>query len=619
MNVSLNQLRRFVDLNEPAEEIEKILVKLGLEVESVEHRGMGKNDGIVVARIVHFEPHPHADRLRLCRVDMGDGELRQIVCGATNFRENDCVPLALPGAVLPGNVKIKKAKLRGIESEGMLCSGRELGLNSDQNGLLILKEGYPLGMKIHDVFPESDTIFSLEFTANRGDVLSHYGVARELAAWYNIPLAPIKVPQMAQFDGVTGDALAVEILSKDCELYTAIVLKNIRIGESVDWIRRDLEAVGVAVVNNIVDLTNWIMVTYGQPLHAFDRSKVGRKIMVRGASSGEKIRALDGKEYELNPSMLLICDENHPLGIAGVMGGEETKITENTTEIILESAYFVADSVRRTSRSLGINSDSAYRYARHVDPAQTENFQKIAVQMLVDLYGAKPASPIILAPRDAHFPSREIELDPNFVRKIFGFPVEDGVIFDLLVRLQYTVHRRDNGPWIVESPTYRWDVLRPIDLVEECLRIYGVDKIPSPITAMKIFPNASCNSVHKKREIIQFLAHNRFVECYNYSMVRETENALPIANPLIENQTHLRTSLIPGLVDVLRHNLQNGNKYAKFFEFGHVFRKLDDAFEELISVAFLLGTDSGDEHWEPFVKPTFFTVKNLMCHLWSIA
>ncbi|MDR3317600.1 MAG: phenylalanine--tRNA ligase subunit beta, partial [Puniceicoccales bacterium] len=304
MKVSLNWLKRFVDLSDTPENIAETFVKLGLEVESIEYKGLGKNDDVVVGKILSFEKHANAERLNVCRVDVGEGDLRQIVCGATNFKQNDYVPVALPGALLPGNVKIKKSKLRGIESEGMMCSGSELGLNADHEGLLILGQNYALGTKVHDIF-ESDVIFEIEITANRGDVLSHYGIARELAAWYNVPLKSIEIPSLEQnLSTNETNFLSVEAHTSDCEFYSVIVLKNIKISQSVDWVRRDLEAVGVAIVNNIVDMTNWVMMAYGQPLHAFDRSKIGQKIIVRKALAKEKIATLAGKVYELNPNIL---------------------------------------------------------------------------------------------------------------------------------------------------------------------------------------------------------------------------------------------------------------------------------------------------------------------------
>ncbi|MDR1303192.1 MAG: phenylalanine--tRNA ligase subunit beta [Puniceicoccales bacterium] len=619
MKVSLSWLKRFIDLNDAPENIAETFVKLGFEVESVISAGFARNDAVVVGKILSFERHPDADRLAVCRVDIGDGRPLQIVCGATNFKQNDCVPVALPGAVLPGGVRIKKSKLRGVESEGMMCSGGELGLSSERSGLLILGQNHVLGAKIHEIFPTGDVGFELELTANRGDALSHYGMARELAAWYNVPLKPIEIPPPERdFSAQESDPLAVEILGRDCELYGAIVLKNIKICESVPWIRRDLESVGVAVINNIVDVTNWVMMAYGQPLHAFDRAKVGRKITVRGAFAGEKIATLDAKEHELTPAMLVIADENRPLAIGGVMGGEATKIAAETEEIILEGACFSADSVRKTARALAISTDSSYRYARHVDAAQTEHFLRIAAKMLVDLYGAKLASPLIKTPQNIAFPPKKIELKPDFVRKIFGFFIDDDAIFDLLTRLQYVVHRGDGETWVVESPSYRWEVTRPIDLVEECLRIYGVGNIPDGGAAIKIAAGASVGSAPKAKRIIQFLSDNGFVECYNYSLMGEAEGALAVANPLVKNQSHMRVSLLPGLIDAFRYNLQNGNKYAKFFELGHVTRQIGDDFEELISVAFLIPAESFGGHWDAFVQPTFFGAKHLVRQIWSM-
>ncbi|MDR1590384.1 MAG: phenylalanine--tRNA ligase subunit beta [Puniceicoccales bacterium] len=613
MKVSLNWLKRFVDLSDRPDGIGEAFVRVGFEVESVTHRGFGVGDWVIVGKILDFEKHPDADHLSICRVDIGDGNIRQIVCGAKNFKKGDHIPVALPGAVLPGNVKIKKSKLRGVESEGMMCSSRELGLGSDHEGLLILEKNWPLGTRVCDIF--SDVIFELELTTNRGDALCHYGVARELAAWYNLPLHPIAVPSIEERRD--GSDLAIRIESPDCKFYSAIILKNIKVGESVGEIRRDLEAVGIAVVNNIVDITNWVMLAYGQPLHAFDRAKIGKEIIIRGARSGEKIATLDGKIHEVDEKMLLICDESHPLAIAGVIGGESTKITETTVGIVLESACFVADSVRKTSKKLAISTDSAHRYARHVDGAQTENFGKIAAKMIMDLCEAELVTSI---KEGQELPSvKKIELDPNFVRKILGFSIVDDAIADLLTRLKYAVDRSNPERWMVESPSYRWEVTRPIDLVEECLRVYGVNNIPEAAVVAKITDWASLASVKKRNLVAQFLADNGFNECYNYSLRPESTDALPVANPLLEDQTHLRTSLIPGLIENFRHNLQNDNRHGKFFEIGHVVQKWNDSFEELIAVAFLIPTESRDMHWDRFREPTFFDAKNLMRQIWTLA
>jgi phenylalanyl-tRNA synthetase beta chain len=621
MKVSLNWLRRFVALQDAPEDMAEAFVKIGFEVESVRRKGVRRDDAVVVGKILDFEKHPNADQLSICRVDVGDGMVQQIVCGAKNFKQNDHVPVALPGALLPGDVKIKKSKLRGMESNGMMCSSRELGLGMDQDGLLILEKNWPLGTKIHDIFKDDDVIFDLELTTNRGDALCHYGVARELAAWYNLPLEPIIVPRIEEnfSENSFGENLTIRIDSPSCEFYSAIILRNVKIEKSADWIRRDLEAVGAAVVNNVVDITNWIMLAYGQPLHAFDRAKVGHEIIIRHAKRGEKIATLDGKTHEVDGEILLICDENCPLAIAGVIGGEAAKITKTTAEIVLESACFVADGVRKTSKKLAIATDSAYRYARHVDVAQTENFGKIAAKMLMDYCGATLAMPVKSVPTQRSPSAKTIELNPNFVRKILGFPIDDDAIADRLERLQYAVDRSNSDGWIVQSPSYRWEVTRPIDLVEECLRVYGVDRIPKTAAVAKVTDQESLPCVRKRDLMVQFLADNGFNECYNYSLGCESAGALAVANPLLDDQTHMRTSLIPGLVENFRYNLQNGNRCGKFFEFGHVVRKWDEAFEELIALAFIIPTEAPDAHWEQFTKPTFFDAKNLMRQIWNMA
>ncbi|MDR0417878.1 MAG: phenylalanine--tRNA ligase subunit beta [Puniceicoccales bacterium] len=621
MRISLSWLKRFVDLWDTPDGIAETFIKVGFEVKSVTRRGFAENDLVVVGKILNFMDHPNSDHLSVCQVDIGDGNIRQIVCGAKNFKQNDYVPVALPGVILPGNIRIKKSKLRGVESDGMMCSSRELGLGMDHAGLLILEKSWPLGTKIHEIFGDNDVVFELELTTNRGDALCHYGIARELAAWYDLPIRPIVVPQIEENfpPNNWGDDLTICVESENCEFYSAIVLKSIKVEKSADWIRRDLEAVGISVVNNIVDITNWVMLAYGQPLHAFDRRKIGHKIIIRQSKSGEKIATLDGKTHEVDGETLMICDEDHPLAIAGVIGGEATKITETTSEIVLESACFAADSVRKTSKKLAIATDSAHRYARHVDVAQTENFGKIAAQMLMDCCGAELAAPIKKTPKQLPSPTKKIELNPNFVRKILGFSIDDDAIAGLLERLQYTVNRSHLGPWVVESPSYRWEVTRPIDLVEECLRVYGVHKIPEVSVTAQVTDQESLASVRKRKLIAQFLANNGFNECYNYSLCCKSTEALAIVNPLLDDQTHLRISLIPGLVENFRYNLQNDNRYGKFFEFGHVVRKLGESFEELIAVAFLIPTESRDMHWDYFERPTFFNAKNLMRHIWNLA
>lgn len=616
MKVSLKWLQRFVDLQKSFEEIAETLAKCGLEVESIEQKGCFQSDFVVVGRILDFEPHPNADRLRVCRVDVGDGSIRQIVCGAKNFRKDDYVFVALPGAVLPGNVKIKSSKLRGVASEGMMCSSRELGLGQSHEGLMIL-EPHPLGRKIHEIFSDHDVIFDIELTANRGDALCHYGIARELAAWYNLPLRPVRIPDLSSFAVSGAPAIDVQLESQNCISYHALCLQNVTVTESVDWIRRDLEAIGCPTINNVVDITNWILYAYGQPMHAFDREKIGKNLFVRQAKSGETIHALDQKCYVLNEDILVICDEHQALAIAGVIGGEGSKIGAQTKEIVLESACFSADNIRKTSRQLGIMTDSAYRAIRHVDGAMSGDFLQIAAGMICELYGAKVVLPVISRETKPSPRSWTISLKPEFVRQSLGLELSDQEIASLLERLCYRVDQKESE-WVVTVPSYRWDVTRPIDLVEECLRVYGVDRLPvTRVRAERTAQTSTPGSI-KRRHLVHFLADSGFSECNNYSITGPSEGALSLANPLIEEQTHFRTSLLPGLVENLRYNIQNDNRDGKFFEVGHVVCELNGSFKERMSVAFLMPVEGREEHWDDWIKPSFFATKRLLEHLWGL-
>ncbi|UPA28388.1 MAG: phenylalanine--tRNA ligase subunit beta [Verrucomicrobiota bacterium] len=617
MKVSLKWLQRFVDLRESPEEIAEVLAKIGLEVESIERKGCAPSNFVVVGQILDFEPHPNADRLNVCRLDVGDGNIRQIVCGAKNFKKEDYVFVALPGAVLPENVKIKQSKLRGVTSEGMMCSRRELGLGNDHEGLMILDKTCVLGRKIHEVLNDNDVVFTVELTANRGDVLCHYGIARELAAWYDRQLQPIPVPELSQSATPEVSSLEVDIQSPHCTCYNARSLKNITITESAGWVRRDLEAVGCATINNVVDITNWVLYAYGQPLHAFDREKFLGKITVRQARESETIDALDQKRYTLNSEVLVISDEHEAQAIAGIIGGEKSKIGPQTKEIVLESACFSADNIRKTSRQLGIMTDSAYRAIRHVDGAMSEDCLKIAAGMLCELYGARVVLPTLHRETVSLPRSWKIALRPDFVRFSLGLALSDDEIVSLLERLQYRVDRK-NDEWIITVPSYRWDVTRPIDLVEECLRVYSVDKLPVTHVSAHSVSQSSVESTAKRRHIVHFLADNGFSECYNYSIVAPSVGALPLANPLLDEQTHFRTSLILGLVESLRYNVQNDNRDGKFFEIGHVVQTVNDTLEELLSVAFLIPVAGHEEHWDDWIKPSFFEAKNLLCHLWRM-
>src|SRR5437762_12476743 len=416
MKFSVNWLREFVELPSRVDELAELLTMAGIEIESIEKRG-ANFDHVVVAQINASAQHPNADRLTVCQVDDGSGQPRQIVCGATSYKVGDKVPLALPGAVLVGDLKIKPSKLRGVESQGMLCSPSELGLSEDSDGLLILSPGAKIGEPIASLFPE-DTIFDVEITPNRGDLLSHFGLARDIAA-----LTGAAAPSPRTGKATAGWAGSITISApNECPFISFRKIDNVKVGPSPDWLRAKIESVGIRSINNIVDISNFVMVELGQPTHAFDADKLKGAINVRLARDGEKFLALDGKTYSLKPDNLVVADQERAVGIAGVMGGEETGVAESTKNILLEAAYFLPASVRRTARNLNLPSDASYRFERGVDPGMVLRASQRATELIREITGGTPAKEIATAGK---IPAQPADGSVSYEKcnRVIGVPV----------------------------------------------------------------------------------------------------------------------------------------------------------------------------------------------------
>jgi phenylalanyl-tRNA synthetase beta chain len=631
MRVSLAWLKKYVNLGTTtAGEIERILPLIGLGVESVELKGLPSLPHVVVGEILSSAQHPNADKLSVCSVQTSPTEPpRQIVCGAKNYKVGDRVPVALPDAVLPGNFKIKRSKLRGVESDGMMCSAKELGLGDDHGGLLILEGRPEIGTPINQLFPEPDAIFTLEITANRGDCWSHVGVARELAAYYGQPLqVPAPVTNLEIRPSTEGRPITVS--SPDCPYYTAWAVHGVKIGPSPAWLKRDLEAVGLRSINNVVDVTNWVMLELGQPLHAFDTAKLRQtQIVVRPAAAGEKITTLDGRERVLDPSILVIADAERPLVVAGVMGSIDAEVDAATTDIVLESAWFKPAAVRRAGRLLGLHTDSTHRFVRDVDPAGVIPAARRALDLILETAGGTLVDHAFVVgapPRSGQV----IEITPDFVRERLGFAVTDDDIRGVFERLGFHVADSSAGaPWRVSVPSVRGEVSRPIDLVEEFLRLYGTDKIPAaPMTVTGLDREDDPQSSFGLRAA-ELLAAQGFAECTHYTLRDGTElhkwhaDAVPtllaLANPLTSEMSALRPSLVPGLLDALRLNADRGNpaEAGRLAESGRVFREHEGKLYELEAVAFVLRANSGERAWHPTSAPDFYTAKGLAAQLAS--
>jgi phenylalanyl-tRNA synthetase beta chain len=629
MKLSRNWLRQYVRLYATTEELQRAITFLGFEVEGVQTTGLPPLENVVVGEIKTRAKHPNADKLSVCTVDVGPahGGVRTIVCGAPNCDAGHRVPVALPGAVLPGDFKIKQSKIRGQQSDGMMCAADELGLSGDHAGLLLLAPDAPIGEALNKVMPDGDTVFDIEVTPNRPDALCHLGMARELAAWLR---AELQFPAI-KYDGKAGAAARPDILKgirvdapEDCPLYVGIAVAGVKVGPSPAWMQERLLAVGLRPINNLVDVGNYVMLEFGQPLHVFDAKKVaGRQLVVRRATDGEKLVTLDEKERTLNSRMLVIADEGRPLVIAGLMGGHDAGVDATTTDIILEAACFRPQSIRWTSRRLGLTSDSAYRFERGVDLHGTVAAAHRAIDLILETAGGTVAGPVMTAGGGRPW-SREIKVTPRYIRAKLGFDVTDDEMRDALIGLALRItaeHETAGGlEWTVSIPSHRRDLDRPIDLVEEVLRIYGTDRVPSALCAGPALVDGDDDPIARfNRQVTDYLVGQHFHEVVNYTLRSQTELAtwvsaaaakeLALANPFVDDQSHLRPTLIMGILESLKLNQSRGVPAARLFETGRVFMELNGTVQECVAAGFVLCHNPKDRAWLGRSEPDFYAVK----------
>lgn len=631
MKVSINWLKSYVTLNASVDEITHAITFLGFEVEQVIRMGVPPLANVVVGEVLTREKHPNADKLTVCTVDVGPaGGVKTIVCGAPNHQVGDRVLVALPGAVLPGDFKIKQSKIRGQLSDGMMCSPDELGLGGDHSGLLILTGRPPLGAPINEVLPPGDVVFDLEITPNRPDALSHIGVARELAAWFRQDLTYPSVKFSGLPEGAPDrrDLLSgVSVESdEDCPLYTAHIITGVKIGPSPEWLQERLKAVGLRSINNVVDVGNYVMLETGQPVHAFDARKIGGgRIVVRRAENGEKLVTLDNKERALNSRMLVIADATRPLVIAGIMGGANAEVDAITTDLVLEVAYFKPTSIRWTSRRLGLTTDSSYRYERGVDPHTLLEGAYRAIDLIVETAGGRVAGPVYQVGEDRPWKS-EITITPDFVRGLVGFHVADSEMKDAMAALELPIVRDEitiegQPQWTVSIPSWRSDLDRPIDLVEEILRLYGTERIPRSTVVAPGLLGDDDPVVVFNRKVTDYLVGQHFHECVNYTLRSVAEisqwtsatsaQELALANPFVEDQSHLRSTLLIGLLASLNLNQSRGTGATRLFETGRVFIESNGQIYECAAAAFIEAqTKDAERQWLNRAPADFFTAKN---------
>ena len=602
MKVSLTWLREFVELPPTTQELVNLLTLAGVEVEEVIQRGVDIPH-VVVAQVLESTQHPNADRLSVCKVECGQPQPAQIVCGAKNYKVGDKVALALPGAVLPGDFKIKVGKLRGVESEGMMCSAKELGLGEGHEGLLILPPDAPIGAPLSSLFP-ADTILDLEITPNRPDLLSHYGIAREIAALRGVALAPSPA-RHASPTVATGARVTIHAAGL-CPFYSARRIRGVTVGPSPDWLRNRIESIGIRSINNIVDVTNLVMMEMGQPLHAFDEARLDEgEIHVRQAQAGESFQALDGKTYTLTPDDLVIADARAASAIAGVMGGEHSGVTSATRDILVESALFNSQSVRRTSRRLGLASDSSYRFERGIDPAGVLAASDRATGLIIELAGGI-AEPEIETAGSLPDTSRKVPLRSSRVSAILGVEIPEPRIDSILTR--FGLATQPDKSWLI--PSFRLDLTREADLIEEIARAYGIENIPGSVRGSPA-PSSPADSMHDMHmEIRRRLAGQGFFEARTFSLISplQTRGILPdrydpkdemvihLRNPLVSDQSQLRATLIPGLLAALDRNLRADARSIRLFEIGRIYLAGREP-EERVHLAAILTGDAIAASW----------------------
>jgi phenylalanyl-tRNA synthetase beta chain len=610
MQVSLSWLSAHLDLGSySTAQLAELLTFAGIEVEGIEERGL-TTDKVVVARIESFEPHPDADKLSVCQVNDGSGSLRQIVCGAKNFKAGDNVPLALPGAVLPGGFEIKEGKLRGVVSGGMMCSAKELGLGEDHGGLWILDQGLEIGRPLAEIVG-SDTIFDLEITPNRPDLLSHVGLARELSALTGLPLKGVRdhVASATPTRAAQPDEVRLEA-AEDCPFYTARLIRGVKVGPSPDWLKARLESIGLRPINNVVDITNYVLMEMGQPLHAFDLAKLEGGIVVRRAADGETLRTLDEAERSLTTDDLVIADAKRPVAVAGVMGGADSGVTETTTDLLLESAYFAPSVVRRGARRLGLSSDSSYRFERGVDPQQVLGASDLAVKLILELAGGTAEDSIRVAGA-APVLSGEVELDEARTLRLLGMPeLEISEAHGILEKLglKKRSSAADRSRWQV--PSWRLDLQRGVDLIEEIARVIGLERVPARFSAVMAQGDATDRQYDHVMQLRQVLASRGLHEVQTLRLIATSQlssglgagdpaaAAAPLKNPLSEDHTHLRSSLVPGLLATAALNIRQGNARLSLFEAGRVFLKMPNGqVREEERLALLLSGPAADVSW----------------------
>lgn len=602
MKISLKWINDFIDVSDfktKPQELADLLTRAGLEVEEMQNRAADFNH-VVVGHIVVKDKHPNADKLSLCQVDIGHGKIEQIVCGAQNHKALDKVIVALPGAILPGNFAIKKSKIRDVESNGMLCSYKELGLSGESEGIVILDPSAPVGESFAQFGGYDDVVFELKVTPNRADCLSHFGLARELGCLLNRPVRQPEV--LTRFDEKsTKKQIQLDVQDSDlCPRYCGRWISGVTVGESPSWLKQRLESVGSNSINNVVDITNYVMLEMGQPLHAFDADLLaGKKVVVRRAQKNEKFKTLKEQDLTLEGDELLICDSEKPVALAGVIGGLNSGVSEKTKNIFIESASFNAMSVRKSSRRHGVDTDSAYRFSRGVDPSAAAVIMDRAALLIQQVAGGAAYGESY-----NHYPNpyvkKPIAISLKTVSDRLGYTADEKLFLTYMKGLQIHVEIIGAGEYLMTPPLFRFDIEQDMDLVEEYARLHGYENIQEKIPALAVEPTTHDAFYLLQQKISATVRASGFHQAFNYAFTSDvaekkmmadvaqwsriglTVDTQPILirNPLSEEINSLRRTLTTSLWRNSLDNIRAGQASGALFEIGSVFFKKDQEFLE---------------------------------------
>ncbi len=630
MKIPYSWLADLVENIPSAEETAHLLTMRGFEVEGLESPGDAIKD-IVVAKLLKVNPHPNADKLTLCQVTDGKQEY-EIVCGAHNMKDGDLVALAHIGTVLPGNFKLEKRKIRGVYSQGMLCSERELAMGEDHAGIMILPQNYTIGNRLIDEMGLNEVVIDLNVTPNRPDALSLIGVAREMATYIK---SNVRLPESKPIKPMEEPDFAPSVTLEDqdlCPRYTAVVIKGVKIGPSPEWMAKRLEACGVRSINNIVDATNYVLLEFGQPLHAFDLDKLEEKrIVVRRAKPGEKITTIDGDERTLEDSMLVIADAKNPVAVAGVMGGLDSEVSEASTNILLESAYFDPPTTRRTSRKLGLSSEASYRFERGVDFETVIPASWRCVQLILEYAGGKVTGQMGIGDstdtkRLDDLKGRTLSLRYSYCNRLLGKTVPEEEIEQIFTSLHCAIEAKDEKQISIRVPSFRNDLRREADLVEEVARLHGYENFtPSlPLAPVKPPEPREIDS-NLLAQIRTYLVDRGLDEAVTYSfaeenslkpfMLEDTATAnekTTLLNPIKSNEKIMRTAVLPGLLQSAHHNVAHHFTDFGLFEFARRYIPSNGSTEEKLTLSVTIVGNPGRGWRSPQTELDFFEIKGLL-------